>query len=130
MNKTLLLLFIIPFFAKGQCNYPASAALVGTYTFCIDNTNTLTTPTFSAGSYALVNVVKGFTYTFSVGNVFIAAPANEIISVYDASNNAGLTSSAGPNGTSVTNWTATLSGQVKVLLSRGGSAPLGCTNDG
>jgi hypothetical protein len=130
MKKILLLLFIIPFFANGQCNYPASATSVGTYTFCIDNTNTLTTPTVAAGRYALVNVVQGFAYTFSVGNVFSVAPASEIISVYDASNNAGLISSTGVNGASVTNWTATLSGQVKVLLSRGGSAPSACTNDG
>jgi hypothetical protein len=126
----LMVLFvsITPLISFGQCTYPAGATSVGTYSFCIDNSNTITTATVNAGKYALLNVVKGFTYTFTVGNVFTTGNTNEIISLYDTSD-VGITVASGPGGASITSWVATYSGQIKILLSRGGSAPSTCVND-
>ena len=53
-----------------QCNYTGTPLTqVGTTnTFCIDNTTSITTASVRAGQYVVVNVVKGFNYTFSIGN--------------------------------------------------------------
>ncbi len=91
-----------------------------TYTFCIDNGNSYTTTAVNAGQYVKVNVIKGFAYTFSVGNVFTTA--NENLSLFEAATNQPIAPdvfSNGTNGTSI-NWTATFSGQIKVILSKGG----------
>jgi PKD-like domain len=102
-----------------------------THTFCIDNPNnslTLTTgnttniPT-NSGQYVAVNVVKGFKYSFSVGDVF--AGLNENLTLFNDTNTAtsiGFNSSA--SGTAINNWTAPFSGIVRVLLSKGA-----CVND-
>jgi hypothetical protein len=126
----VLFVYISPIVSFGQCTYPtATATSVGTYTFCIDNSNTITTASVKAGQYALVNVIKGFTYTFSVGDVFSGTNPNEILSIYNDFDNSGLTVASGSIGASITG-TAINSGKVKVLLSRGGSAPSSCVNDG
>ncbi|GAA3760126.1 hypothetical protein GCM10022423_08850 [Flavobacterium ginsengiterrae] len=102
---------------------PLATTSIGTYTFCIDNTNTITTASTNAGQYALINVVKGFTYTFSVGNVF---GTNEYLTVLDASNDSAIISNNNANGTNITNWISTLSGQIKLVLSAGPN----CSNNG
>ncbi|WP_348823678.1 beta strand repeat-containing protein [Flavobacterium aestuarii] len=98
----------------------------GTQTFCIDNGVTYTTPNANAGQYALINVIKGFKYTFSVNNAF--AGFNENLTILDASNDASVTpatSATGASGTTITDWPCTLSGQIKVVLSA-----VGCANNG
>lgn len=115
------------YFSFGQCSYTGTPlSQVGiAVTFCIDNTNSQTSGTVNAGQYILVNVVSGFKYTFSVGNVFTGTSDSESLTILKASDNSlasAASFSAALNGTSVT-WTATFSGQVKVLLSRN------CTND-
>lgn len=109
-----------------QCTYTGNPLTqVGTdYTFCIDNTNSFTTPSVKAGQYVVVNVVKGFSYTFSVGNVFNGGN-NENLTVFDNSNNllTGVYAS-GSNGATISNWTAPFSGKIKILLSKGS-----CVND-
>ncbi|MBO9582792.1 MAG: T9SS sorting signal type C domain-containing protein [Flavobacterium sp.] len=102
----------------------ASGGSVGTYTFCIDNTNSQTTASTNAGQYALINVIKGFTYNFSVSNVF--SGLNEYLTILDASNDAVITSNNGANGTSLNGWVSTLSGQIKLVLSAGAN----CANNG
>jgi len=117
----VLFVSITPLVSFGQCTYPGTATSVGTYTFCIDynnniyNNNTITTTTVNAGQYALLNVVKGFTYTFSVGDVFKGKDEN--LTVYDSSSNAILIGNKNNNGCTISNWTSTISGQVKILLS-------------
>jgi hypothetical protein len=93
---------------------PIASSSVGTYTFCIDNSNTLTTASVTSGRYATVNVVKGFNYTFSVGNAF---SSQENLTILDDSNNnvSPPITASGNNGTSIT-WTATVSGAIRVLL--------------
>jgi hypothetical protein len=115
----------------GQCTtYPTATPLpspVGSaYTFCIDNTSTYTTPTVNTGQYVVVNVIQGYTYTFEVGNIYTSGLTNENLTIFNASNNAYITSLGTSTGV-ILNWPATISGQIKILLSRGGSC---VTNDG
>ncbi|VXB35199.1 hypothetical protein FLAVO9R_130053 [Flavobacterium sp. 9R] len=127
----MLLFFLILFSTKnyGQCAYPTGATQFGsTITYCIDNSGTISN-NVPAGRFVLLNVIQGFTYRFRINNVFGGTDPNEIVSIYNAANNNGLATSAGSGGVDF-NWTATLSGQVKVLISRGGTAPSGCVNDG
>ncbi|HRG18175.1 MAG TPA: hypothetical protein PLP39_03735 [Flavobacterium lutivivi] len=110
-----------------QCAYTGTPLTQAgsTYTFCIDNSNTITTATVRSGQYVVVNVVKGFNYTFSIGNVFNGGRA-ENLTILNASTNANVSPAAfssGTSGTSLT-WTASLTGQIKILLSRGS-----CAND-
>ncbi len=127
-NYFLFLFVLFTFVGSfGQCAFTGLASpQVGTVNiFCVDNGNTITTPTVNAGKYVLVNVIQGFNYTFSVGNVFTAGSDNENITLFNAANAnlgaAGFSSAA--TGTSLT-WTATLSGTIKVQLSHGA-----CLND-
>jgi len=101
-----------------------SGTTVGTYTFCIDNSNTIATTSVNSGQYVVLNVIQGLQYTFSVANVF--ASANEYLSVYNAATNALLTTNNAATGTSITNWISPLSGQVKILLTAGAN----CANAG
>lgn len=110
-----------------QCAYTGTPLTQAgsNYTFCIDNSNTITTATVNAGQYVVLNVVKGFNYTFSIGNVFNGGRA-ENLTVLDAATNANVSPSAfssGTSGTSLT-WTASLTGQIKILLSHSA-----CVND-
>jgi hypothetical protein len=101
-----------------------------TQTFCIDNAagssilsnNTLTVAA-NSGEYVAVNVVKGYKYSFSVGNVFSGNENLTLFDDLDTSTSIGFNSSA--SGTSIINWTAPFSGIVRVLLSKGS-----CVNDG
>ena len=127
MNKKLLILLVLFFNfyrSQAQCAFTGTPLTsVGTYTFCIDNNTTFTTPSVASGQFALVNVVKGFRYSFSIGKVFTG---NENLTILNAADNSnvGAAGYATGNGASITNWTSTLSGQIKVLLSRGA-----CVND-
>ena len=130
MNKKLLILLVLFFnfyLSHAQCAYTgAPLSSVGTYTFCLDNGNTITTANLKSGQYALVNVVQGFRYSFAVGNVF-SGGVDENLTILNAADNANLGAAGfatGNNGASITNWTSTLSGQIKVILSRGA-----CVND-
>jgi len=116
-----LILFFSSYFSNAQCAYTGTPLTqVGSdYTFCVDNGTTYTTGTVNSGQYVVVNVVKGFTYTFSVGNVFTA---NENLTILNASTNANVSPSrfaSGASGATISNWVATLSGKIKILLSRG-----------
>lgn len=129
MKKILFL--IIVFFnilvANSQCSYTGTPLTqVGSVnTFCIDNGNTITTASVRSGQFVVVNVVKGFNYTFSVGNVFTLQ--NENLTILDASTNANVspaTFASGFSGATISNWTSSLTGQIKILLSRAS-----CIND-
>ena len=119
---TIVLLLLHSVFF-GQCPYTGTPLTqAGIITFCIDNTNTQTVNT-NAGQYVLVNVIQGYNYTFSVPNISGFA-GNENLTIYDALNTStSLANSTGVSGTSIT-WTATLSGQIKIILSKGA-----CVND-
>lgn len=109
-----------------QCTYTGTPLTqVGSdYTFCIDNTNTITTASVNAGQYVVVNVVKGFTYTFSVGNVF--GGDNENLTIFNATSNVVVSPgfATGASGATISNWQAPFSGKIKILLSKGA-----CMND-
>jgi hypothetical protein len=102
-----------------------STAVEGVYTFRIDNPNTYTTAKADGGQYASVNVVQGFTYTFSVGDTF--SGLSEVLTILDASNSnvTPAASASGATGASITNWVSSLSGTIKVVLSSGNCAPNG-----
>ena len=112
---SLLLLFTI--LANAQCPYPAANTQNGTtQTFCIGNPNEVITINNMNGiNFLLVNVVQGFTYNFSVGDVFAANTEN--LNIYDAATNASLAFASGASGASISNWVSTLSGQIKIILS-------------
>ncbi|NHM07660.1 T9SS type A sorting domain-containing protein [Flavobacterium sp. CYK-4] len=123
----VMLLFAYANDLHSQCAYTGTplTQVGSTYTFCVDNLTTITTGTVNAGQYVVVDVVKGFDYTFSVGNVFNGG-RNENLTVLNATTNASVTPVATASGTSgaTLNWTASISGQIKLLLSHSA-----CTND-
>ncbi|MFD0984269.1 T9SS sorting signal type C domain-containing protein [Flavobacterium myungsuense] len=104
-------------------NAEAFTQVGSTNTFCIDNQNTITTASVNSGQFVVVDIIRGFNYTFSVGNVFAT---NENLTVLDAISNDNLTpslSASGASGASIT-WTATFSGQVKIRLTSGNCSNL------
>jgi hypothetical protein len=105
-------------------NLATSNTQVGSVqTFCVDNfPTTITFTNTNTSRFVLVNVVQGFTYRFSVGDVFPASPTvvTENISIYDASTNLLLVSNSGSSGASIASWTATFSGQIKVIVTKNG----------
>lgn len=111
--------------AYGQCSLKGATQAGQQITHCIDNTNTVTTPNLNAGQYAVVNVVKGFSYTFSSDLYFGIYYTN--LTLYNESNDTllGFDRAWWPSYPSIT-WTANFSGKVKVLLSKGQD----CYNDG
>ena len=123
-KKLLFFLVLLNFYNNvvGQCTYTGTPLTqVGSpIIFCIDNTNTQLSATVNSGQYILVNVVKGFSYTFSVGDVFTPGVTENLTILKATDNSLASTGSfsSGGAGTSIT-WVATFSGQVKVLLSRG-----------
>lgn len=106
-----------------QCSFTGATTQVGPdNTFCIDNGDITTSPV-SAGQYVVVNVVKGFTYSFSVPNIF-AGTENITLFSFEGKINNQIGYGSGLDGAAIENWTAPFSGQLKVLLSRGKD----CTN--
>jgi hypothetical protein len=124
----VLLVSISPLFSYGQCSFTGTTTSVGTYTFCIDNSNTITTANVYAGQYAVLNVVKGFNYTFSYPDVF----GTQNITLYNATNTSDGNHLANGSSTSALSlsWTATFSGQVYILISRGACNNSANTNFG
>ncbi|WP_264565881.1 fibronectin type III domain-containing protein [Flavobacterium sp. N3904] len=99
------------------------------YQICIDSPtlNTRTTASINSGQYVLLDVVQGFGYTFSVGDVF--SGLNESLNILDASTNNNVSPTAfstAAAGTSL-NWTATFSGQIKIVLSSSDCSNTGAT---
>lgn len=101
---------------------PAPSTLAGSISFCQDFTNTQTA-SVKAGQYVLVDVIRGYKYTFSIPDVF--SGFNENLTILDASNKnlSPPYNATGPTGTSIV-WPASFSGQIKVLLSSS------CANSG
>lgn len=131
MKKTLYfaVLLLMTFMSmKAQCTYTGSPLTsVGTSTFCVNTpgtTNTISSAAVRAGQFVLLNVVQGFSYRFSVGNVF---PADtESLTLLNAADNSSFGAgsfASGASGATINSWTAPLSGEIKVLLSRN------CVND-
>lgn len=109
----------------GQCSYPVGASRAGStdYMFCIDsNSNIITAGSIQAGNYVVLNVIRGYTYTFS-GDIF--NNANENITIFNEANNSyvGVGGSGSGTTTNLT-WRSTLSGKIKILLNK-----TGCNND-
>ncbi len=100
-----------------QCLYPISNTQVGvTQTFSVNNPGQSYGITTRTDRFVRVNVVQGFQYTFSVGNVDTTFDEN--INVYEGTTNAQIISATGATGTSI-NWTATFSGDIKIIVSQG-----------
>ena len=116
--------------AHAQCTYTGTplTRAGNELTFCVDGaTTTASVPSVKSGEFVVVNVVKGFKYTFSVPDVFAGATA-ENLTIFNALDNTAVGAAgfnSGPSGATITNWTATFSGKIKVLLSKGN-----CINDG
>ena len=116
MKKILSLLFVLSsYLSYSQCSYPVANTQASIQTFCVDNPGQSTNVTTRTDRFVTVNVVQGFQYTFSVGNVYTL---DENINVYDGTTNAPITSATGATGTSI-NWTATFSGDIKIIVSQG-----------
>lgn len=117
MKKILPLLFVLSsYLSFAQCTYPTANTQASIQTFCVDNPNRTLNVNTSSNQYVRVNVVQGFQYTFSVGNVYNTIDEN--INVYEGTTNAQIISATGANGTSI-NWTATFSGDIKIIVSQG-----------
>jgi hypothetical protein len=125
MNKKLLFLItgLLCFLSSySQCAYTGSpltsvgGATPYTFSSCIGTP--IITPNIRAGQFALVNVLAGSTYRFTVGNLF---SDNENLTILDATTNASLAGGFNSNagGVSIFNWVSPISGQIKVLVSRG-----------
>lgn len=112
-----LLLSLYAILSFSQCPYPSTNTLLSTQTFCVDNPNQSINVTTNTTRFVLVNVVKGFSYTFSIGNVY--STLDENINVYNATTNAPIVNASGASGASITNWVATYSGQIKIIISQG-----------
>ena len=114
MNKLFTLIFGLTYVLAGaQCNYPTNITQSGGIeTFCVYNPGDEKNVTTANTKYVLVDVVKGFNYTFSTGNNY---SFNDYLYLYNATTSALIASDSGVFGTSI-NWTATFSGQVKVLV--------------
>ena len=116
MKKILSLLFVLSsYLSYSQCSYPVANIQASIQTFCVDNPGQSINVTTRTDRFVTVNVVQGFQYTFSVGNVYTL---DENINVYDGTTNAPITSATGATGTSI-NWTATFSGDIKIIVSQG-----------
>lgn len=101
---------------------PSTQAGTGSISFCQNFSNTQTV-SVKAGQYVIVDVIKGYKYTFSIPDVF--SSFNENLTILDTSNKnlSPPYNATGPTGTSIV-WPASFSGQVKVLLSSS------CANSG
>ena len=127
--KTILLSLslLCTILANAQCAYPTVNTQNGTtQTFCVDNPNqTITINNVNGTNFLLVNVVQGFRYTFSVGDVYVGNTEN--LNVYDAAN-ASIVNATGAAGASITNWSATYSGQIKIIISQDACVQTNATN--
>jgi hypothetical protein len=100
---------------------------IGTYSFCIDSNNTQTTGNVRVGDYALVNIIKGYKYTFNIGDIF--SGLDEKLTILNTANSE-LTANTGSTGTSIVNWEAPFSGQIKVVSSTGNCINIGTAGTG
>ena len=121
IKKLLPQLFILLLFSSktiAQCTYPAAnTAVTVVQTLCVDApASTVTSPSFNSTQFLLVNVVQGFVYSFAVGDIYTGV--NENINIYNATSNAALANASGASGASISAFTATYSGQIKVIVSR------------
>ena len=125
LSKSFVCSFILLVFVYsnnyGQCTTYPGGTTRGTYTFNIDNPNSFKTAIVNAGQYVTLNVVKGFTYTFTVGNVFNGGNF-ETLTVFNAATNTYISgaTNTGDSGVTLT-WLSTISGQIKIVLFRGNS---------
>ena len=113
-----LLILLLVEFSYSQCSFPTGATQNGaTQTFCVNNPlQTQNVINVRGNNFILLNVVQGFTYNFSVTDVF--PTLNENLAVFDLLNN-NIGFSSGANGAAISNWIAPFSGQVKITLSKG-----------
>ncbi len=112
---TLVFIFFITQFTYSQCSFPTGATQNGTtQTFCVNTPlQTQSVNNTKGNNFILLNVVQGFTYTFSVGDVFVSNSEN--LNIFNLSDvNIGF--ATGTNGASITNWIAPFSGQIKIVL--------------
>ncbi len=117
MKKILSLLFVLSsYLSYSQCSYPVANTQASIQTFCVNNPGQSINVTTRTDRFVTVNVVQGFQYTFSVGDVYTTLDEN--INVYDGTTNAQIISATGATGTSI-NWTATFSGNIKIIVSQG-----------
>ena len=118
MKNSYLLLCLLfgTLYTYSQCTFPAGATQNGaTLSFCIATPSQSQNVSNARGNnFVLLDVIQGFTYDFSVGNAY--ASNTENLDLFNMSNvNIGF--SSGATGTSITNWVAPFSGQIKIVLS-------------
>ncbi|RDI56644.1 T9SS sorting signal type C domain-containing protein [Flavobacterium glaciei] len=126
MNKKILLsitCLLCALSTYSQCAYtgtPLTSVNTTPYTFsslCIGTP--INSGNVRAGQYALVNVLQGFRYRFSVGNLFSDNENLTILNAIDDSNFGVAGFASGTNGASIMDWVSPITGQIKVLVSRG-----------
>lgn len=122
MKKNYLLLLLYSCISYSQCPYPTANTQLGTIrTLCVGTdratTTNLSINNVNSTNYVTFNVVQGFSYRFIIAaNVYAAD--NENLNIYDFATNSPLANISGASGVTL-NWTATFSGQIKVILSQG-----------
>ncbi|WP_185966007.1 PA14 domain-containing protein, partial [Flavobacterium sp. ZT3R18] len=127
LGKSFVISFVLLFFVYsndyGQCSggYPGftTTQFSTNQTFCIDSNSPIVINNVLAQNYIVLNVIKGYTYSFQASDIWSGGTNREYLGVFDNSTNSYLIENNGTNGTSINNWVSTLSGQVKVLLLRG-----------
>ncbi len=122
MKKYYLILLFSSFFAFSQCPYPAANLQLGAIrTLCVGTdratTTNLSINNVNSTNFVAFNVVQGFSYRFIIA-ADVYPSDNETINIYEFSANTPLANATGTAGATL-NWTATFSGQIKVILSQG-----------
>jgi hypothetical protein len=126
-NFTLIFFLLFGIISKAQCPYPIANVKQGTtVTFCINDPGQTINANVNGAGFIVVNVVQGFTYNFSVADVYVTNTEN--LNVYNAATNASLVFASGANGASISNWVSTLSGEIKIVLSRDACVQTNLTN--
>ncbi len=129
MRKLLysfLFFIILHAVSFGQCtSYPTgftTSQISTDQTFCFDNNTSMTVNNVPAQRYVVLNVISGFTYTFSVGNIWNTTGGSDIeyLAVFnDATGNAFLAGSPSNNNGATITWKSNFSGKIRILLLRG-----------
>ena len=133
MKKKYLILVLYSCFSFGQCPYPTANTQLGpVQTLCVGTdratTTNLSIANVNSTRFVAFNVVQGFSYRFIIDNIYSGGGGNdENINLYNFATNAPLANVSNNNGATL-NWTATFSGQIKVVISQGSCVQTNTTN--
>ena len=130
MMRKLLYSFLLFIFLHvagfGQCTaYPTSftpSQIGSDYILCFADNPATYNQTITARQYAVINVVRGYSYSFRVNNIWNATQSLSIFD--DAAGNTYLGGASSNSAATTVNFIPNFSGKIRVLLLRG----TGCSN--